>query len=42
MLVDRLAGAPILFLATYRTGYRPVWLERSYATQLVLPPLSPF
>jgi DNA-binding NtrC family response regulator len=41
MLVDRLAGAPILFLATYRPGYRPVWLERSYATQLVLPPLSP-
>jgi DNA-binding NtrC family response regulator/predicted ATPase len=41
MLVERLAGAPILFFATYRTGHRPGWLERSHATQLVLPPLSP-
>jgi tetratricopeptide (TPR) repeat protein len=39
-LVDNLASAPILFLATYRPGYRPPWLDRSYATQIALPPLS--
>ena len=40
-LVDSIAGAPILVLATYRPGYRPPWLEKSYATQLTLAPLSP-
>ena len=39
-LVDSIAGAPILVLATYRPGYRPPWLEKSYATQLTLQPLS--
>jgi predicted ATPase len=39
-LVERLAGAPILLLATYRPGYRPPWLEKSYATQLALPGLT--
>lgn len=39
-LVDRLAGAPILVLTTYRPGYRPPWLERSWATQLALPRLT--
>ena len=39
-LVDSIAGAAILVLATYRPGYRPPWLEKSYATQLTLPPLS--
>jgi class 3 adenylate cyclase len=39
-LVDGIAGAPILVLATYRPGYRPPWLEKSYATQLTLQPLS--
>ena len=32
---------PILVLATYRPGYRPPWLDKSYATQLTLSPLSP-
>src|SRR4029434_9537558 len=40
-LVERLPGAAILFLATYRPGYRPPWLDTSYASQLTLSPLSP-
>ena len=39
-LVDSIAGAPILVLATYRPGYQPPWIEKSYATQLTLQPLS--
>jgi predicted ATPase len=39
-LVDSIAGAPLLVLATYRPGYRPPWLEKSYATQVTLQPLS--
>jgi tetratricopeptide (TPR) repeat protein len=40
-LVERLPGAAILCLATYRPGYRPPWLDKSYATQLSLSPLAP-
>jgi class 3 adenylate cyclase/tetratricopeptide (TPR) repeat protein len=40
-LVEGLAGAPILFLATYRPGYRPPWLGTSYASQLALHHLAP-
>ncbi|MEM6457581.1 MAG: AAA family ATPase, partial [Acidobacteriota bacterium] len=40
-LVEGMAGARLLLLATYRAGYRPSWLERSYATQLSVHPLSP-
>jgi tetratricopeptide (TPR) repeat protein len=39
-LVDRLANAPILLLTTYRPGYRPPWVDKSYATQLTLPRLT--
>src|SRR5262245_36772607 len=39
-LVEGLAGAALLVLGTYRPGYRPAWLEKSYATQLTVPPLS--
>jgi class 3 adenylate cyclase/tetratricopeptide (TPR) repeat protein len=39
-LVDHLAGAPILLLVTARPGYRPPWMDKSYATQIVLQPLS--
>jgi tetratricopeptide (TPR) repeat protein len=39
-LVEGLPGAALLILGTYRPGYRPVWLEKSYATQLTVPPLS--
>jgi DNA-binding NtrC family response regulator/predicted ATPase len=40
-LVERLAGVPLLVLVTYRPGYRPPWLDKSYATQLALPRLTP-
>jgi tetratricopeptide (TPR) repeat protein len=40
-VADRLASAPILLLTTYRPGYRPPWLDKSYAMQLALRPLSP-
>jgi predicted ATPase len=39
-LVDRLANAPIILLASYRPGYRPPWVDKSYATQLALPRLT--
>ena len=39
-LVDGLPGAAVLLLATYRPGYRPPWVAKSYTTQLTLPPLS--
>jgi predicted ATPase len=39
-LVDAMAGASILLLATFRPGYRPLWLDKSYATQLALHPLG--
>jgi len=35
-----LPGAPILFLSTYRPGFRPSWMNRSFATQMALSPLS--
>jgi len=38
-LVESLAGAPILLLCTYRPGYRPTWLDKSFATQLAVRPL---
>jgi class 3 adenylate cyclase/tetratricopeptide (TPR) repeat protein len=40
-LVESLVGAPILFLSTYRPGYRPPWIDKSYATQIALPHLPP-
>src|SRR5262249_60213257 len=40
-LVESLAGAPILLLCTYRPGYRPPWLQKSYATQVALRRLTP-
>ena len=39
-LVERLAGVPILLLVTFRPGYRPLWLAKSYATQIALQPLG--
>jgi class 3 adenylate cyclase/tetratricopeptide (TPR) repeat protein len=40
-LVENLAAASILLLTTHRPGYRPPWLEKSYASQLSLRPLTP-
>jgi class 3 adenylate cyclase/DNA-binding winged helix-turn-helix (wHTH) protein/tetratricopeptide (TPR) repeat protein len=39
-LVEQLAGMPLLLLTTYRPGYRPLWMDKSYATQFTLPPLT--
>src|SRR4030095_2616752 len=40
-LVERMAGAAILVLVTYRPGYRPTWVDKSYTTQMSLQPLTP-
>ncbi|MGH7323072.1 MAG: AAA family ATPase, partial [Candidatus Rokuibacteriota bacterium] len=40
-LVTDLPGAPIMFVSTYRPGYRPPWIDKSFATQMALSPLSP-
>src|SRR5262249_53389049 len=40
-LADSLAGAHLLLVTTYRPGYRPPWLDKSYATQLALPRMLP-
>jgi class 3 adenylate cyclase/tetratricopeptide (TPR) repeat protein len=40
-LVESLAGASILLLTTYRPGYRPPWIDKSYATQIPLHSLTP-
>jgi predicted ATPase/class 3 adenylate cyclase len=34
--VESLPGTAILLLTTYRPGYHPLWVEKSYATQLSL------
>jgi DNA-binding NtrC family response regulator/tetratricopeptide (TPR) repeat protein len=39
-IVSSLAGAPIMVVVTYRQGYQPAWLGRSYVTQVGLAPLS--
>jgi predicted ATPase len=40
-LVERLPGAAMLLVVTYRPGYQPPWGTHSAATQLALPPLRP-
>jgi class 3 adenylate cyclase/tetratricopeptide (TPR) repeat protein len=40
VLSERLAGAPIMVIATYRPGYMPPWSGKSYASQIALRPLS--
>lgn len=39
-LTESAPDAPILILATYRPGYRAPWIDKSYAAQTVLQPLS--
>lgn len=39
-LVEGLVAARMLLLLTYRSGYRPPWLEKSYATQITLSRLN--
>jgi predicted ATPase len=38
-LVERLAGAPVLLLGTYRPGYQPAWGTHVAVTQIAVPPL---
>jgi transcriptional regulator with AAA-type ATPase domain/tetratricopeptide (TPR) repeat protein len=33
-LAESLAGCPVMLITTYRPGYRPPWLGRSYASQI--------
>jgi predicted ATPase len=40
-LVESLAGTSILLLTTYRPGYRPPWIDKSYSTQISLHNLTP-
>ena len=39
-LVERLAGARVLLVATQRPGYRAPWLDRSYVTHITMSPLT--
>lgn len=39
-LVEGVAHARILLLLTYRSGYQPSWMEKSYATQITMRRLS--
>jgi predicted ATPase len=39
-LIERLAGVPILLVLSYRAGYQPAWMGKSYATQLALQRLT--
>lgn len=39
-LVEVMTAARMLLLLTYRAGYQPRWLEKSYATQITLQRLS--
>ena len=39
--MERVAGLPILVLVTYRPGYRPAWIDKSYVTQIALQRLTP-
>lgn len=39
-LAERLGGVPCLLVMTYRPGYRPSWLDKSYAMQIALRPLG--
>lgn len=35
-LIESLVVAPVLLILTYRSGYQPRWMEKSYATQISL------
>jgi DNA-binding winged helix-turn-helix (wHTH) protein/tetratricopeptide (TPR) repeat protein len=39
-LIERLVAARAIIVATYRPGYRPPWVDRSYLTQITLTPLT--
>ena len=39
-LIELMTVSPLLLLLTYRAGYKPRWIEKSYATQIAMRPLS--
>jgi len=39
-LAENIPNARVLMLASYRPGYRPPWIDKSYAGQIPLQPLS--
>jgi DNA-binding winged helix-turn-helix (wHTH) protein/class 3 adenylate cyclase/tetratricopeptide (TPR) repeat protein len=39
-LVEQMIGVPLLVLVTYRPGYRPAWIDKSYVHQVALQPLT--
>ncbi|HSF03791.1 MAG TPA: hypothetical protein VLA62_12305, partial [Solirubrobacterales bacterium] len=39
-LMESAAAVPAALFATYRPGYRPPWMDKSYATQIALQPLG--
>ncbi|MFP5285760.1 MAG: ATP-binding protein, partial [Thermoanaerobaculia bacterium] len=39
-LVEGIAASRVLLLLTYRSGYRPRWIDKSYATQISLSRLT--
>jgi len=39
-LAENIGEARILMLATYRPGYRPPWIDKAYAQQMPVEPLS--
>ena len=41
LFVEMLGGGRFLLMTTYRPGYQPPWLGRSYVSQMVLDHLSP-
>jgi DNA-binding NtrC family response regulator/tetratricopeptide (TPR) repeat protein len=40
-LAETVPSARLLVVCTYRDGYRPPWMDKSYATQVALQPLAP-
>jgi transcriptional regulator with AAA-type ATPase domain/tetratricopeptide (TPR) repeat protein len=40
-LADRVIGGRLLLVATYRPGYQPPWINKSFATQMAVQPLAP-
>lgn len=39
-LVNAMTATPVLVICTYRPGYHAPWMDKSYATQIAIPPLD--
>jgi len=40
-LIEGIPAVPLLLILTYRSGYQPRWMDKSYATQISLRRLTP-